>query len=232
MRGRVILCQRVTGSVSLCAALLLCGGCAYRPPPVPPAEVIQPPGGRLVCADNSVLIREEGSCDKSSQPSPSSENTGVAPRRPMRRIPPAAVAVAAQHRRERKAATVAAEPSVPQSTADAMFTLKNAPVKNASVGSVFLGVPATFSSNPLVRLFHATARVERPGGSAIGETADSARAISAPWGGVAIPSRGSSSPWSRSSGDRDSAAEAARRSPRCAQPLKQPPRAPPPRLLA
>jgi hypothetical protein len=148
MRWRVILCQRVTGSASLCAAVLLCGGCAYRPPPVPPAEVIQPPGGRLVCADNSVLIREEGSCDKSSQPSRSSENTGVAPRRPMRRIPPAAVAVAAQHRRERKAARVAAEPSVPRSTADAMFTLKNAPVKNASVGSVFLGVPATFSSNP------------------------------------------------------------------------------------
>jgi hypothetical protein len=146
MPWRVILCQRVTGSVSLCAALLLCGGCAYRPPPVPPAEVIQPLGGRLVCADNSVLIREEGSCDKSSQPPPSSENTGVAPRRPMRRIPPAAVAVAAQHRREQKAATVAAEPSVPRSSA--MFTLKNAPVENASVGSVFLGVPATFSSNP------------------------------------------------------------------------------------
>jgi hypothetical protein len=150
---------RMTGAASLCAALLLCGACAYQPPPVPPAEVIQPPGRQTVCAE--AVIDEQGNCRKSLQshyrppPVPPAEfiqppgrrsgcaemlidkqgncrkssrshglasaNIGIA-RRPMGRIPP-----------DRDA----------RSTAYVVFT-----VKNASIGSVFRGVPAMFSSYP------------------------------------------------------------------------------------
>jgi hypothetical protein len=150
----------MTGAASLCAALLLCGACAYQPPPVPPAEVIQPPGRQTVCAEAVIddqgncrkslqshyrpppvppaefiqpsgrrsvcaemLIDKQGNCRKSSRSHGlASANIGIARRRPMGRIPP-----------DRDA----------RSTAYVVFT-----VKNASVGSVFLGVPATFSPYP------------------------------------------------------------------------------------
>jgi hypothetical protein len=149
---------RMTGA-ALCAALLLCGACAYQPPPVPPAEVIEPPGRQTACAEAQIdeqgncrkslqshyrppavppakviqppgrrsvcaemLIDGEGNCRKSSR-SQASANIDIArSRRPMGRIPP--------DRDARSAAYV-------------VFT-----VKNASVGSVFRGVPATFSSYP------------------------------------------------------------------------------------
>src|ERR1700674_4431322 len=55
----------ITGAASLCAALLSCGAWAYQPPPVPSAEVIQPPGRQTVCAE--VPIDEQGNCRKSLQ---------------------------------------------------------------------------------------------------------------------------------------------------------------------
>jgi hypothetical protein len=150
----------MTGAASLCAALFLCGACAYQPPPVPPAEVIQPPGRQTVCAE--AQMDEQGNCRKSLQShyrSPAvppakviqppgrrsvcaeaqmdeqgncrkslqshglaSANIGIARRRPMDRIPP-----------DRDA----------RSTAYVVFTLKN-----ASVDSVFLGVPPMFSPYP------------------------------------------------------------------------------------
>src|SRR6202521_6221347 len=149
----------ITGAASLCAALLLLGACGYQPPPVPSAEAIQPPSRQTVCAEAVIdeqgncrkslkshyrpppvplaefmqppgrrsvcaemLIDKQGNCRKSSRSHGlASANIGIA-RRPMGRIPP-----------DRDA----------RSTAYVIFT-----VKNASIGSVFLGAPTTFSPYP------------------------------------------------------------------------------------
>jgi hypothetical protein len=95
---------------------LLCGAFAHRPPPVPPAEVTQPPVRRSDCAE--MPIDEQGTCRKSSQSHGfAPANIGIARRRPIGRIPP--------H-------------SSIRSTAYVVFP----------VGSVYLGVPATFSAQP------------------------------------------------------------------------------------
>jgi hypothetical protein len=106
----------ITGSASLCAALLLCGACAYRPPPVPPAEVIPPPVRRSDCAE--MPVDEQGTCRKSSQSHGlAPANIGIARRRPISSVPPQ---------------------SSTRRTSYVVFP----------VGSVFRGVPTTFSSPP------------------------------------------------------------------------------------